>query len=400
MQGCANNLGTLMAGRFFLGFGSALMSAPQYMAEISPVHLRGRLVGIFGACFQVGSLVMSGINIGLTEIDSNWCWRIPFLLQGLFPLIFCLAIFWLAPESPRYYILRDREEDARKVIAKYHTTSGELDHPLVEIVIQQMRDSVHRTETFKQFWDFRIFFTRKVGFRTLVLVLYSIFQQWNGGGIISTYLVPTLETVGIDQPRQQLGINLGLTAVYLIFTLAGSYLVDKIRRRTMLFLGLVSFVLLQTASTISSWQYLETGSKAAASLSILWIFLFQTFSSLFIATMHNLYPVEILSLPLRAKGMALYGVIQGAAGTINTYGISVGISKIGYKIYTVFIVYNTIQLLLVYFLFPETSKLSLEEIDSVFETPGVSPVKMSLKIEKTRRKYKKNARANLASGAD
>lgn len=37
-----------------------------------------------------------------------------------------------------------------------------------------------------------------------------------------------------------------------------------------------------------------------------------------------------------------------------------------------------------YFVFPETSKLSLEEIDSVFETPGVHPVKMSLKIQEAK----------------
>lgn len=59
---------------------------------------------------------------------------------------------------------------------------------------------------------------------------------------------------------------------------------------------------------------------------------------------HNLYPVEILSLPLRAKGMGLYGVIQGAAGAIEAYGISIGISKVGYKIWVVYIAYNCLQL--------------------------------------------------------
>lgn len=59
---------------------------------------------------------------------------------------------------------------------------------------------------------------------------------------------------------------------------------------------------------------------------------------------HNLYPVEILSLPLRAKGMGLYGVIQGACGAVEAYGISIGISKVGYKIWCVYIVYNALQL--------------------------------------------------------
>jgi hypothetical protein len=101
--------------------------------------------------------------------------------------------------------------------------------------------------------------------------------------------------------------------------------------------------------------------------------------------MHNLYPVEILSLALRAKGMGLYSLVQNAASTVQNYGISIGFQKIGYKLWCVYIVYNTLQLGLAYLFFPETSKLSLEEIDAVFETPGVRPVKMSLDIKKAQR---------------
>ena len=50
-------------------------------------------------------------------------------------------------------------------------------------------------------------------------------------------------------------------------------------------------------------------------------------------------------MPLRAKGMGLYGVIQGACGAIEAYGISIGIAKVGYKIWCVYIVYNMLQLI-------------------------------------------------------
>jgi MFS family permease len=184
---------------------------------------------------------------------------------------------------------------------------------------------------------------------------------------------------------QQLGIQLGTTATYFVFTAVGALIIDKFRRRTLIFAGLGSMILFQFCATITSWQFDVTGNQAAAALTILWIYLYQTFSAMLIATMHNLYPVEILSLPLRAKGMGLYGLIQGGAGAAQTYGIGVGIQKLGYKIWVVYIVYNCIQLVLSYFVFPETSGLSLEEIDAVFETPGVAPVKMSLDIQKAKR---------------
>lgn len=386
MQGCAHNLPVLMAGRFILGFGSAMMSSSQYMGEIAPVHLRGRLVGIFGACFQIGSLVMGGVMLALSKIEGNWSWRVPFLLEALFPVIVCLTIFFLTPETPRYYMMRGQREKAREVIARYHTTSGDVNEPIVNIVINQMEESLENEKSgFRNFWDYRVFFTKAVRYRLLVLVLYSVFQQWNGGSIISYYMVPALETIGVNGTIPQLGISLGTTATYFVFTAIGSLLVDKFRRRTLIFSGLGSIILFQTAATITSWQYSLTTSHAAAALTILWIYLYQTFSALLIATMHNLYPVEILALTLRARGMGLYGLIQGAAGAVQTYGIGVGINKLGYKIWVVYIVYNSVQLVLSYFVFPETFGLSLEEIDAVFETNGVAPVKMSLQIQKAKK---------------
>jgi hypothetical protein len=74
---------------------------------------------------------------------------------------------------------------------------------------------------------------------------------------------------------------------------------------------------------------------------------------------------------------------------VQSYGISVGISKVGYKIYCVYIVYNLCQLVAAYFCFPETRGLSLEEIDAVFETPGINPVKMSKDIVQARREKRR-----------
>ncbi|KAJ5390219.1 uncharacterized protein N7496_001287 [Penicillium cataractarum] len=386
LQGCAPNLKAFMAGRFFMGFGTALMSSSQYIGEISPIHLRGRMVGFFGACFQVGSLTMLGAMIGLSNLPGNNCWRIPLILEAIFPAIVCVTIYFLTPESPRYYVMRGNRQKAKEIVAKYHTTSGDINQPVVEIVVSQMEESLENDRTgFRAFWDYRVFFTKLARYRLLVLTLYSFFQQWNGGSILTYYMADALKTVGITGTKQQLGINIGTTATYFVFTAFGSLLVDKFRRRTLIFVGLISMVVFQTATTITSWQYSLNATHTAAALTLLWIFMYQAFSATFVATMHNLYPVEILSLALRAKGMGLYSLIQGGASAVQTYGISVGIAKVGYKIWVVYIVYNTVQLILSYFIFPETGGLSLEEIDTVFETPGVAPVKMSLDIQKAKK---------------
>jgi hypothetical protein len=100
--------------------------------------------------------------------------------------------------------------------------------------------------------DFRAFSKKRARSRLLVIILYSIFQQWNGGGIICQYLVPDLEAVGIDKPIYQLGVNFRSNATYLIFTVCKAFVVDRFNRRILVFAGLISFIVLQIAATIVS----------------------------------------------------------------------------------------------------------------------------------------------------
>src|SRR5208337_4357629 len=101
-----------------------------------------------------------------------------------FPLIVCCTIYFLTPESPRYLIMKGRKEEAAMVIARYHTTEGNNpEHPLVKAVVQQMEDSI-ADSTNREVWDWRGFFKKGARSRVGVLVVYSIFQSWNGGGII------------------------------------------------------------------------------------------------------------------------------------------------------------------------------------------------------------------------
>lgn len=82
-----------------------------------------------------------------------------------------------------------------------------------------MEDSIVN-DVNKNVWDWRGFAKRGARYRVLVLVVYSVFQSWNGGGIIGQYLGPALDTIGIKKVIQKNGISFGETLTYLIFTVS------------------------------------------------------------------------------------------------------------------------------------------------------------------------------------
>ena len=139
---------------------------------------QGRLVGIFGACFQIGSVVMGGAMVGFSRWDtSDWQWRLPILLQCVGPVFVCSSIYFLCPETPRYLIMKGRYDEARAVIAKTMTTHNDINAPIVPVVFRQIEESLESatagTKTLRAAWDFRVFFTRRVAFRTSIIVVYS-----------------------------------------------------------------------------------------------------------------------------------------------------------------------------------------------------------------------------------
>jgi MFS family permease len=143
------------------------------------------IVGIFGAFFQVGSLAVVGIMMGFTHWESNWSWRVAFLIQAIFPLFVCATIYSLCPESPRYMVMKGQREKARRTISQYFTSSEDVNHPFVDVMMSQIDESIENSAVgFRATWDFRVFFTKAVWFRTFILLLYSIFQQWNGNSLI------------------------------------------------------------------------------------------------------------------------------------------------------------------------------------------------------------------------
>jgi MFS family permease len=117
----AGSIPVFQFGRFLGGFAVGFLSLviPVYLAETAPASIRGRLVGFFDIFIQVGTLAGFWINFGIeSTLESNrFQWQLPTFVQ-FFPAAFLMLGVWFCPESPRWLVSRDRDEEGLKALSR------------------------------------------------------------------------------------------------------------------------------------------------------------------------------------------------------------------------------------------------------------------------------------------
>lgn len=117
-------------------------------------------------------------------------------------------------------------------------------------------------------------------------------------------------------------------------------------------------------------------NSASAKATVAMVFLFGAVYSVGLTPLQALYPVEVLSFEMRAKGMAFSSLAVAAGGLLNQFAWPIALANIGWKTYIVFVVWCAIQAVIFYVFLPETKGRTLEELDRIFESRN--PVKTSL----------------------
>ncbi|KAM5519987.1 lactose permease [Fusarium oxysporum f. sp. phaseoli] len=392
-----------MAGRFFLGFGVSIAAAagPTYVVEVShPAH-RGIITGLYNVMWPVGALVASSAALGGLDYEgSNTSWMISVCLQLMFP---CVIFFFsmLLPESPRWLYTRGKKELATENLVKLHG-HGNPDSEWVKLQLHEYEEYLEMDGSDKRWWDYRALFRNKASmYRLTCNCLVSLFGQWAGNSIVSYYLSAFLDTAGIKGSKTQTKVALGMNAVQIVFAAIGAGFTDTVGRRPMLLVvNLVCalcWVGVTVPASIANITDLDdkaqtdavTGPVSKAILA--WVYLFQIFYSVGWTPLQALYPVEVLSYEIRAKGMAFSSLFTNAAMLVMQFGIPVALKNIAWKTYIVFCVWCVCQSIILYFLVPETKNRTLEELDHIFSSDN--PVKTS-----TQKKFfEADANANIVN---
>jgi len=372
IQASAHGLGQFEGARFFMGFGNSLaqLSSPLLLTEICHPQHRGRVTAVYNCLWNVGALICSWVSFGTENINGDWCWRIPTLLQAL-PSVICISFIFFVPESPRWLISKDRGEAAKTMLAYYHA-DGRQDDPTVEFEYQEISETIRLEFLAKKSSSYFDFFRTKGNrYRLSLIITAGLFSQWSGNALTSYYAKEVYTSAGVTSARAGLGLDGGNKVLSLIVSISCALLCDRIGRRPLFLAATGGMLLFFMAVTICSAQYAKTGHAGTGYALILFVWLHGVAYALAWSGLLVAYTVEVLPFKLRAKGLMIMNVSVQVALVINNYVNPLpwnGAWKHSqWKLYCVYTAWIAFELVVVYFLYVETKGPTLEEIARLFD---------------------------------
>ncbi|KAH6695147.1 sugar transporter [Plectosphaerella plurivora] len=374
MQAAAQNEKTFTVSRLFIGMASGWLgnSAPVLINEIAYPTQRAILSALFMCGWYAGGTICGWVTFATRNIQSDWSWRIPVMLQILLPLV-ALPGFLMAPESPRWLISVGRVEEATEVLAKHHA-GGDRNDPIVTTQVMEIETTINAEMQATEGASYAdMIKTRGNRQRLFISITLGFISQWAGNGVVSYYLPLVLNSVGVTSVTNQTLINACLNVWNLIWAVAAALSVDRLGRR-FLFLAssgimLVSFIIV----TGLSGSFAQSGSSSVGLAVIPFLFLFFGGYDIALTPLLTAYPCEIWQFSLRSRGLTVAWCTAVTSIFVNCFVNPIALEAIGWKYYIVFVVLLALFVFVVYFAYPETKGHTLEQMAVIFDGEDAVP---------------------------
>ncbi|AEO67862.1 0aee102a-6c78-4519-849c-70092b746bbd [Thermothielavioides terrestris] len=358
--------GQQLACRILMGIGMGVKAStvPIYAAENSPAAIRGALVMSWQMWTAFGILLGTAINLAVFSVD-NINWRL-MLGAPFIPAVPLLCLIYLCPESPRWYMKKDRYKDAWDSMVKLrnHPLQVARDifyiHSQLELEYQLLRNSTY----IQRFIE--LFTIPRVRRATLAAFTVMIAQQMCGINIIAFYSTTVFKENGSDEFHALLA-SFGFGLINWAFAFPAFWTIDTFGRRSLLLFTFPQMTWTLLAAGL--FTLLDMGTARTA-LVALFVYLFGAFYSPGEGPVPFAYSAEVFPLSHREVGMgfavavclfwaAVLGItfpfLLASTGTLGAFGCYAG--------------FNFVAFIMIFFWVPETKQRTLEELDYVFAVP-------------------------------
>ena len=337
-----------------IAVGIASILSPMYIAELAPAKYRGTLVSMNQLAIVIGILVAFFSNYLLVGTgENNWRWM---LLVMAAPAILLFFSLFLVPESPRWLVARNRNDEALQVLIK---TSGK---ELAQAELLEIEDTLRNQEesTFKELLSPRI---RPLLFIGIIL---AVFQQITGINTIMYYAPKIFANVGQSNDTA-LFQTIMIGGTNLIFTLLAMALIDRFGRKLLIIFGTTGMMLMLTGLSV-----LYFTNQTSGVLVLIFILGYCAFFSASLGPTVWVMVAELFPNRLRSKGMSVAVVALWIACTIVTIAFPIMLEKLSGGItFLIFALICLANLLYVLKYVPETKGKTLEQLEKLFEKRGI-----------------------------
>jgi sugar porter (SP) family MFS transporter len=263
------------------------------------------------------------------------------------------------PESPRWFVIRGKDDEALFILSKLDRTTP--DDPAILEEFNLMKADLQGSEGAQAGWKALFSFGRTREFQRMVVgASGQFFQQFTGCNAAIYYSTLLFET----NLERRLALVLGgiFSTVYALFTIPSFFMVERVGRRNLYLIGFIG----QGCSLIITMGCLvhptEQNSKGAA----VGIFLFIAFFAFTILPLPWIYPPEINPLHTRTRAAAISTCTNWISNFAVVMFTPVFSSTSGWGMYLFFALINFIGVPWAWFFYPETAGRELEEVDIIF----------------------------------
>ena len=356
LSGSAPDVNFLIISRLFLGvgIGIASFSVPLYIAEISPARNRGALVTINQLMITVGILVSYITDYCLANDADPFSWRLMFHIGFIPGFMLFVGMFFL-PETPRWLISKGRYDDGANVLKRVE------DPDLYDTSLKKLKEEIITDETNRS--SVKQIFTPWLKYPLIIGVGIMILTEFTGIDTIVYYTPKIFKITGYISNEQSILPAIIVGGANVFFTIVSIFLLDRIGRRSLYFIGLSGLVITLISLGICFHFQNELGDIFSI-LTISTMFLFIGSFALSFGPLSWLIISEVFPLKFRGLGMSIGAFVLWSATALVNYSFLKIVDALTLAgTFWAFAIMGIISGIWGYYLIPETKGKSLEYIE-------------------------------------
>jgi MFS transporter, SP family, galactose:H+ symporter len=344
----------LAVGRVVVGvaIGVASFTAPLYISEVSPPHVRGRLVSLNQLMITIGIVVSYLADYGLAGASA---WRWMFALAAIPAIVLFTGLLFL-PESPRWLMSRNKGDQARALLGRIRE-SGDVEAEIAEIAASLTQ----------QEGSWRELLSASLRPALIVGIGLAVFQQFTGINTVIYYAPTIFKFAGFQSNRAAILATFGVGVVNVLLTILALRLLDRAGRRPLLLYGLVGMII--CLGVLGFAFRTPALSGAVAWIAVISLAVYVACFAIGLGPVFWLMIAEIYPLKIRGRAMGVATVANWGSNLIVALTFLSLLHGLG-RAWT-FWLYGLVGVLawiFVKWLVPETKGKTLEQIEAYWRT--------------------------------